>query len=281
MGSRWTQSAQMRALRPPDARLSHLDKGEEAKTLRKPIIAGNWKMHNTMAEGKELVEALAPLVKDAADVEVVVCPTFTALSAVKEAARGTNIKVGAQNVHWEAKGAFTGEISAQMLQEIGVDYVIIGHSERRQYFGETDETVNRRVKAALAAKLTPIVCCGESLETREAGTTNAFVGAQIKADLADLSAQEVAGLVIAYEPIWAIGTGKTATSAQANEVCRFIRETVASLFGAAAAESVRIQYGGSVKPSTIAELMAQSDVDGALVGGAALKAEDFSQIVKF
>lgn len=255
---------------------------KEAKTyMRKPIIAGNWKMHNTMAAGKQLVEALAPLVKDAADVEVIVCPAFTALAAVKEAARGTNIKVGAQNVHWEAKGAFTGEISAEMLQEIGADYVIIGHSERRQYFGETDETVNKRVKAALAAKITPIVCCGESLETREAGTTNDFVGAQIKAGLAGLSAEAVAGLVIAYEPIWAIGTGRTATSAQANEVCKCIRETVASLFGAAAAERVRIQYGGSVKPSTIAELMAQSDVDGALVGGAALKAEDFSQIVKF
>lgn len=249
--------------------------------MRTPIIAGNWKMHNTMAAGAALVKELAVLVSDAKNVEVVVCPTATALAAVKDAAKGTNIHVGAQNMHWEAKGAFTGEISAEMLKEIGVEYVIIGHSERREYFGETDETVNKRTKAAIAAGIIPIVCCGETLQTREAGTTNAFVGAQIKAGLAGLTAAQVADIVIAYEPIWAIGTGKTASSDQANEVCKFIRETVAELFGQEAAQKVRIQYGGSVKPSTIAELMGKSDVDGALVGGAALKADDFSNIVKF
>lgn len=249
--------------------------------MRTPIIAGNWKMHNTMAAGAKLVQDLAALVRDAKNVEVVVCPTATALAAVTEAAKGTNIHVGAQNMHWEAKGAFTGEISAEMLNEIGVEYVIIGHSERREYFGETDETVNKRVKAVIAAGMIPIMCCGESLETREAGTTNAFVGAQIKAGLKDLTAAQVADIVIAYEPIWAIGTGKTATSDQANEVCKFIRETVAEVFGKEAAEKVRIQYGGSVKPTTIAELMSKSDVDGALVGGASLKADDFSKIVKF
>lgn len=249
--------------------------------MRTPIIAGNWKMHNTAAAGTELVKNLAALVKDAKGVEIVVCPTFTSLAAAAEAAKGTNIHVGAQNMHWEAKGAFTGEISAEMLKEIGVEYVIIGHSERREYFGETDETVNKRVKAVLAGGMIPIMCCGESLETREAGTTNAFVGEQIKAGLAGLTAAEVASLVIAYEPIWAIGTGKTATSDQANEVCKFIRETVGEIFGEEAAQKVRIQYGGSVKPSTIAELMSKSDVDGALVGGASLKADDFSKIVKF
>lgn len=249
--------------------------------MRTPIIAGNWKMHNTMAAGAALVKELAALVTEVKNVEIVVCPTATALAAAQEAAKGTNIRVGAQNMHWEAKGAFTGEISAEMLNEIGVEYVIIGHSERREYFGETDETVNKRVKAVIAGGMTPIMCCGESLETREAGTTNEFVGAQIKAGLKDLTADQVAKIVVAYEPIWAIGTGKTATSDQANEVCKFIRETIAGIFGQAAADQVRIQYGGSVKPSTIAELMGKSDVDGALVGGASLKAEDFSQIVKF
>ena len=248
--------------------------------MRKPIIAGNWKMHNTMAEAKTLVKDLAALVTDA-QAEVVVCAPFTALAAAKEAAQGTNVKVGAQNIHWEAKGAFTGEISAAMLKEIGVEYVVVGHSERRQYFAETDETVNKRTKAALAAGIIPIVCCGETLEEREANITEKIVGDQVKADLADLTAEEVAGLVIAYEPVWAIGTGKTATDDQANEVCTFIRKTIAGIFGQDAADKVRIQYGGSVKPATISNLMAKSDIDGALVGGASLKAEDFSQIVKF
>lgn len=248
--------------------------------MRTPIIAGNWKMNNTKEAGVKLINELAPLVKDA-QATVVVCPTFTTLDAVIKVVSGTNIHVGAQNVHWEEKGAYTGEIAPSMLKEIGVEYVIIGHSERREYFGETDETVNKRVKAAIQAGIVPIMCCGESLETREAGTTNEFVGGQVKAGLSGLTAEQVANLVIAYEPIWAIGTGKTATSDQANEVCKFIRETVAAEFGQDAADRVRIQYGGSVKPATIAELMAKSDIDGALVGGAALKADDFSKIVKF
>ncbi len=249
--------------------------------MRKPIIAGNWKMHNTVAAGTELVKALAPLVKDNTSVDIVVCPTFTALDAVTKAVKGTNIHVGAQNVHWEKSGAFTGEISAEMLTELGVEYVVIGHSERREMFGETDEYVNKRAKAAIAAGITPIICCGETLETREAGDYKAFVSGQIKAALADLTAQQVANLVIAYEPIWAIGTGKTATFEQAEEVCASIRETVAALYDAPTAEAVRIQYGGSVKPATIKGLMEKPNVDGALVGGASLKAPDFSAIANF
>lgn len=249
--------------------------------MRKPIIAGNWKMHNTAAAGVELVKALAPLVKDNAAVDVVVCPTFTALDAVSKAAKGTNIHVGAQNVHWEAAGAYTGEISADMLKEFGIEYVVIGHSERRQYFGETDEYVNKRAKAALAAGIVPIICCGESLETRKAGTYKEFVDAQVKAALSGLTAAQAASLVFAYEPIWAIGTGETATFEQAEEVCASIRETVKGLYDAPTAEAIRIQYGGSVKPATIDGLMKKPNVDGALVGGASLKAVDFSQIVNF
>lgn len=249
--------------------------------MRKPIIAGNWKMHNTMAAGTKLAKELHALVKDVEDVEIVVCPTFTALAAVKEAIRGTNIKLGAQNMHWEEKGAFTGEISAPMLQEIGMDYVIIGHSERRQHFGETDETVNKRARAVVASGMTPIVCFGEPLEIREAGTTKDYISKQVKSGLADFTAEQIGKIVLAYEPLWAIGTGHTASADQANEICAFIREMVEHKFGKEAAEKVRIQYGGSVKPDNIAELMSKSDVDGALVGGAALKAEDFSKIIKF
>ena len=248
---------------------------------RKPIIAGNWKMNNTIAAGKKLVGELAPLVKDNAAVDIVVAPTATALAAVAEAVKGTNIHVAAQNVHWEAKGAYTGEISAEMLNEIGVEYVILGHSERRDYFGETDEGVNKRAKAAFKAGITPIVCCGEPLEIREAGTYIEHVVGQIDKDLDGFAPAEVEKLVIAYEPIWAIGTGKTATFEQAEEVCKAIREAVAKKFGQAAAEAIRIQYGGSVKPSTIKDLMQQPNVDGALVGGASLKAPDFSAIVNF
>ena len=248
---------------------------------RRPIIAGNWKMNNTIAEGVELIKALAPLVADVDAVDVVACPTATALAAVTKAAEGSKIHVGAQNVHWEPKGAYTGEISTGMLKEIGVEYVILGHSERRDYFGETDEGVNKRARAAFAAGLTPIICCGESLEIREAGTYIAHVVKQIKAALDGFTADEVGKLVIAYEPIWAIGTGKTATFDQAEEVCKAIREAVAEVFGQAAADAIRIQYGGSVKPATIKDLMAQPNVDGALVGGASLKAADFSAIVKF
>ena len=248
---------------------------------RKPIIAGNWKMNNTIAAGKKLVGELAPLVKDNAAVDIVVAPTATALAAVAEAVKGTNIHVAAQNVHWEAKGAFTGEISAEMLNEIGVEYVILGHSERRDYFGETDEGVNKRAKAAFKAGITPIICCGEPLEIREAGTYIAHVVDQINKDLDGFAPEEVAKLVIAYEPIWAIGTGKTATFEQAEEVCKAIREAVAKKFGQEAADAIRIQYGGSVKPSTIKDLMQQPNVDGALVGGASLKSKDFSEIVNF
>ena len=247
---------------------------------RTPIIAGNWKMNNTIAEGTKLVKGLAPLVKDA-NVTVVVCPTATALAAVTDALKETNIHVGAQNVHWEKSGAFTGEISCSMLNEIGVDYVVLGHSERRDYFGETDEGVNKRAHAAFAAGITPIICCGESLEIREAGKYIDHVVGQINAALEGFSAAEAAKLVIAYEPIWAIGTGKTATFEQAEEVCKAIREAVAKKFDQQAADAIRIQYGGSVKPATIKDLMKQPNVDGALVGGASLKAKDFSEIVNY
>ena len=247
---------------------------------RTPIIAGNWKMNNTIVEGKNLVRGLAPLVKDA-KVTVVVCPTATALAAVADAALGTNIHVGHHNLHCESHGAFTGEISTGMLNEIGVDYCVLGHSERRGYFGETDEGVNKRAHAAFAAGITPIICCGESLEQREAGVYLDFVAGQVKAALAGFKPEEVAQLVIAYEPIWAIGTGKTASFEQAEEVCAHIRKTVAAEFGQEAADGIRIQYGGSVKPATIKDLMKQPNVDGALVGGASLKAKDFSEIVNY
>lgn len=249
--------------------------------MRTPIIAGNWKMNNTIADGIKLVKDLAVLVVDAKKVDIVVCPTATALAAITTAARDTNIHVGAQNVHWEKNGAFTGEISTEMLNEIGVEYVVVGHSERREYFGETNEGVNKRARAAFAAGITPIICCGESLEIREAGTFLEYVAGQIKAALAGFTAGQVAELVIAYEPIWAIGTGKTATFEQAEEVCAHIRKTVDAEFGKEAADKIRIQYGGSVKPATIEGLMQKPNVDGALVGGAALKADDFSKIVKF
>ncbi len=248
--------------------------------MRRPIIAGNWKMNKTLSESKALVEALKPLVADA-EAEVVVCPPYVNLAAVKELLKGSNIKLGAQNCHYEKNGAFTGEVSVDMLKEIGVEFVIIGHSERREYYAETDEGVNKKAKAILAAGMTPIVCCGETLEQRESGVTEAFVSGQIKAGLDGLSGSEVASLVIAYEPIWAIGTGKTATSEQANETIAMIRKTVAGKFDAATADAVRIQYGGSMKPSNAAELMAQPDIDGGLIGGASLVAEDFAKVVKY
>ena len=247
---------------------------------RTPIIAGNWKMNNTIAEGVKLARALVPLVQNA-KATVVICPTATALAAVSDAVKGTNIAVGAQNVHWEASGAYTGEISTGMLNELGVSYVILGHSERRDYFGETDEGVNKRAIAAYAAGITPIICCGESLAVREAGTYLDFVAGQIRAALKGFDPNDVAKLVIAYEPIWAIGTGKTATFEQAEEVCAHIRKVVADQCGQAAADAIRIQYGGSVKPETIAGLMEKPNVDGALVGGAALKANDFAATVNF
>lgn len=249
--------------------------------MRKPIIAGNWKMYKTVAEALSFSEEIKKLVAGAADREVVVCPTFTALYAAGQKLAGTAVKLGAQDVYWEAQGAFTGEVSPQMLKDAGCQYVIIGHSERRQYFGETDETVNKKLKAALASGLVPIVCVGESLAEREAGDTERLVGSQVKGGLAGLTAEQVAGMVIAYEPIWAIGTGRTASSDDANAVCAFIRKTVAGLFGPGSADSIRIQYGGSVKPENIGELMAKSDIDGALVGGASLDAASFAKIANY
>ena len=248
--------------------------------MRKAIIAGNWKMNMTVSEAKELVEGLKPLVKDAA-CDVVVCPTFVCLPAVKEAIAGTNIHIGAQNMHWEEKGAFTGEISPVMLKELGIEYVIIGHSERRQYFAETDETVNKKIKSALAHGLKPIVCVGETLEQREEGITNDFVSGQVKAAFEGISADDAKGVVIAYEPIWAIGTGRTATPADANEVTGVIRATIESLYGKDVADVIRIQYGGSMNPKNVKELMAMEHIDGGLIGGASLKAEDFSKVVNY
>ena len=248
--------------------------------MRTPIIAGNWKMNKTPAEAVEMINELKPLVKDA-KCDVVICPTFVCLCAALEAAKGSNVKIAAQNMHFENSGAFTGEVSPVMLEAMGIEYVILGHSERREYFNETDEALNKKVKAAFAHNITPILCCGETLEQRENGTTNQVVGAQIKADLEGLSKELVEKVVIAYEPIWAIGTGKTATDEQANETIMAIRGVVAEMFGKEVADKVRIQYGGSVKPNTIKNQMAMSDIDGALVGGASLKASDFSQIVNF
>ncbi|MDF2499459.1 MAG: tpiA [Anaerosporomusa subterranea] len=248
--------------------------------MRKPIIAGNWKMHKTATASEAFARDLCDNITGAA-VDVVICPNFTALLPVGIAIKETPIKLGAQNMHWEEQGAFTGEISPAMLQDSGCDYVIVGHSERRQYFAETDEAVNKKVKAALAHNLTPIVCVGETLAQREAGQTQTIVGAQVRGGLAGLSAEAVASLVIAYEPIWAIGTGRTASAVDAQEVCRFIRDTVAALVGQGSADCVRIQYGGSVKADNIDELMAQPDIDGALVGGASLDTKTFARIVNF
>ncbi|MBX4258294.1 triose-phosphate isomerase [Clostridium estertheticum] len=248
--------------------------------MRKGIIAGNWKMNKTVAQAVSLIEEMKPLVKDA-KCDVVVCPTFLCLDAVIKATKGTNIKVGAQNMFYEESGAFTGEVSPGMLEDIGVDYVIIGHSERRQYFNETDEAVNKKLKAAYSHNIIPILCVGETLSDREGNITEKVLANQVKLDLEGLIKEQVEKLVIAYEPIWAIGTGKTATADQANETIAFIRATVGAMFGSEVAEKVRIQYGGSVKPSTIKEQMAKSDIDGGLIGGASLKAQDFAGIVNY
>ena len=248
--------------------------------MRKPIIAGNWKMHYTVKEAVKVANELKGLVKDA-EADVVICAPYIQLPALVEELKGTNVKVGAQNMHFEEKGAFTGEIAPSMLTDLGVEYVIIGHSERRQYFNETDETVNMKLKAAYRHGLKPILCVGESLDQREAGTTKDVITNQINKAFLDVEADHAQETVIAYEPIWAIGTGKTATSEQANETIGQIRDMISTLYGAVVASKVRIQYGGSVKPNTIKEQMAMSDIDGALVGGASLLAEDFSKIVKF
>lgn len=247
---------------------------------RRPIIAGNWKMNMTPSEAEGLIQALIPLVGDAA-CDVVICPPFVDLPLAVTLTRGTNIAIGAQNVHWAEKGAFTGEISANMLKSLGVQYAIIGHSERRQYFGETDETVNKRASAALQAGITPIICVGESLAQREAGETEGVVSSQTEAALAGIGAEEVKTLVIAYEPIWAIGTGKTATKEQANETIGCIRATIERMFCRDTAQAVRIQYGGSMNPGNAAALMAMPEIDGGLIGGASLKAEDFAKVVKY
>lgn len=248
---------------------------------RRPIVAGNWKMNETVGEALTLVRELRGSVSMIRDkVEVVVAPPFTALHAVAKAIEDSNIRLAAQNCFWEAAGAYTGEISAPMLEEVRCTYVIIGHSERRQYFGETDETVNRRVRAAVDSRLLPIVCIGETLAERESGRTLQIVTRQLTSALDGFDAAQVARFVIAYEPVWAIGTGRNATSSQAQEVHAHIRERLTSLVGREISEQVRIQYGGSVKPDNAAELMGKPDVDGALVGGASLKAADFAAIVK-
>jgi triosephosphate isomerase len=246
---------------------------------RKTIAAGNWKMNKTAKEAVEFVNALKANVADAAN-EVVVGVPFICLPGVCEAAKGSNIKVAAQNMHWEENGAFTGEVSGPMLAELGVDYVIIGHSERREYFGETNEMINKKAHAIFKYGMTPIICCGETLTQREQGVTADHVRYQIKVALLGLTAEQVSKTVIAYEPIWAIGTGKTATNEQANEVCAIIRNLVKELYGSEVAEQVRIQYGGSVNAKNAAELFAMSDIDGGLVGGASLKVDDFTVISK-
>ena len=246
--------------------------------MGKYVIAGNWKMNKTPAEAAELIAAIKPLVADAA-CDVVVGVPFVDLPAALEATKGTNIGVAAQNCHWAASGAYTGEISAPMLKEMGVGYVIIGHSERRQYFGETDVTVNQRTRAALDNGLTVILCVGEYLEQREQGVTGEVVALQTKIALGGVSAEELKSVIIAYEPVWAIGTGKTATAEQANEVCALIRNVLADLYDVEAAANVTIQYGGSMNAANCAELLAQPDVDGGLIGGASLKAADFATIV--
>jgi triosephosphate isomerase len=247
--------------------------------MRKKIVAGNWKMNKTAHEAKTLVAEIRAALDGFDAVECVLCPPFTSLWVVQDGVAGSQIGLGAQNVHWEKSGAFTGEISADMLKEKGCTHVIIGHSERRQYFGETDETVNKRTRAALAAGLTPIVCVGETLAEREAGSTFQVIERQVRAGLQGLSDADWASLVLAYEPVWAIGTGKTATSAQAQEVHAFIRKLLRETAGAAA-EGIRIQYGGSMKPDNARELLGQPDIDGGLIGGAALQASSFVAIVK-
>ena len=248
--------------------------------MRIPFIAGNWKMFKTKAEAIAFAEEFRELYKDT-DVQTAICAPFTNLEALKEAFAGTEIKVGAQNVHFADEGAFTGEISVSMLEEIGVDFCIVGHSERRQYLGETDETVNKKLKKLFEGPIRPILCVGESLEERDADKAFDVVGGQIKADLEGIDAADVKKLVIAYEPIWAIGTGRTATPDQAEEMCAFIRKTLIELYGEEVSDEVIIQYGGSVKPANATEIMNMDEIDGALVGGASLKPEDFMEIIDF
>ena len=249
------------------------------KDLRSAIIAGNWKMNKTPSEAAKLIEELKAAMPEP-DCEVVVCVPAIDIPAVAEAIKGSRIHLGAQNVHFEASGAFTGEISASMLAEMGVEYVIVGHSERRQYFGETNETVNLRAKAAIAAGLTPIICVGETLEQREQGITDDLISMQTKIAFNGIEKEDAINCVIAYEPVWAIGTGKTATAEQANEVCQLIRDTIGVLYDDETADGISIQYGGSMNAKNCAELLAMEDIDGGLIGGASLKAPDFSVIIE-
>lgn len=249
--------------------------------MRKPVIAGNWKMFKTVEEVGAFVEALTPMVKGSSHCEIVVAPPFTALSAAVNQAKGTNIHVGAQDCHWEKEGAFTGEISGEMIAATGATHVIIGHSERRQFFGETDETVHRKTLAALRASLTPIVCVGESLAEREGNQTETMLATQLNVGFRALTDLQFSHIIVAYEPVWAIGTGRTATPALAAETHRFIRATLGKMFASEVVGATRILYGGSVKPDNIQGLMAQPEIDGALVGGASLKPDLFAAIVNF
>ena len=251
-----------------------------AQVSRKPLIAGNWKLNKTIKESLELVTLLKRKLSDVQAVDMVVCPPYTALSDVSEILMESPICLGAQDVYWEEKGAFTGQVSSSLLKDAGATYVIIGHSERRQFFNETDETVNKKTKAALKADLLPIVCVGETLEEREANKTFQVIEAQLKGGLTQFSSQEISKIVIAYEPVWAIGTGKVATPQQAEEVHAFIRSHIEKTFGPEVSKNIRILYGGSVKPDNISTLMNEADIDGALVGGASLQADSFADIVK-
>lgn len=248
--------------------------------MRKPIIAGNWKMYKTAAEAKSFAEEVKSLVPDALVVDSVICAPALFLEQLVQTVQGSDVQIGAQTMHFEESGAFTGEISPKALKDIGVEYVIIGHSERREMFNETDETVNKKVLTAFKFGMTPIICCGETLEQRESGETNRFVASQITKALQGLTAEQAGEAVIAYEPIWAIGTGKSSTAEEANEVCAYIRQTVVEQFSQEAADSLRIQYGGSVKPNNISEFIAQPDIDGALVGGASLEPSSFLQLLE-
>ena len=249
--------------------------------MRKPVIAGNWKLYKARVEALELVNNLAPLVRQTQDVEVVVAPVFTVLSDVARALSGSSISLAGQDCFWEEEGAYTGEVSPKMLNDAGCSHVIIGHSERRQFFGETDETVNKKIRAALKGGLTVLFCIGETLEEREADKTFVVLKKQVSGGLAGITKDQLEKIIVAYEPVWAIGTGRTASENQAQEAHSFIREFLSSLFDKGAADTVRILYGGSVKPENIKGLMAQPDIDGALVGGASLKAESFAAIVNF
>ncbi|MBP5627236.1 triose-phosphate isomerase [bacterium] len=249
--------------------------------MRTPVIAGNWKMNKTVAEAVALASEIKEKVAGVENVKIIVCPVFTAVKSVADILKGSNVKVGAQDMYWETSGAFTGEVSGEMLKEAGAEYVIIGHSERRQYFGETNETVNKKLKKAHSIGLKPIVCIGETLADRESGATEAVVEKQVREGFVGLTAEEMKGTIVAYEPVWAIGTGKTATAEQAEAVHAFVRNLISQIWDKETADAVVIQYGGSMKPENVASLLAQPDIDGGLIGGAALKADSFEKLVKF